>query len=114
MLYEHYPIYVRHSETEGRDHLMNVTDVAGCDFLPDGVVHGEAAAPHSLHQEQFLTSRIIDQFGSLFQVHCQRLLAQNVLAMLQHQHRDIEMLRMDRTDVYNVLKKKKKTVNIHV
>lgn len=67
-------------------------DGTGIDELPNHDAQREVACPDSLHEEQVLRSRLLDELLGLGEGDRECLLAQNVLAGLEGQHGILEMV----------------------
>lgn len=93
----------RHGEVDAD--LLYVADDAVLDGVYEVAVRGEEARPQRLHQEQLLPLGQLAELARVLLVEAHGLLAEHVLAVLEHGGRQALVLDVDRADVDDVWKR---------
>jgi len=105
-------IHMGQWEAEVDLHILNLAKLSAGDELLDVLVGGEESRPHGLHEEALVGLGSGQDALHLLLVHGQRLLAQNVLAIGQHQHSHLVVLGIQDTNVDHIWGKRRGEINL--
>lgn len=83
-------------------YFFNLAECSVINKLFYMLISWKVARPYCLHEEELFGLGVLYKFLRLFLIHCQRFFAENMFAMIQHQHADIKMSSVHSSNINNV------------
>lgn len=101
-MYSLQAVDMRHREAKVDLHILDLAQLSAGDELLNALVRGEESRPHGLHKEALVGLGSGQDALHLLLVHGQRLLAENMLAIVQHQQGDLVVLGIQGANVDHI------------